>query len=91
MDSKATDMVVNNKAAGSLGIGILTIIGLFLFKEGSLLSIVGLLLGVISLKETKKYKEKGRSLGLIGIVCNLIGFIGFVILFNINSIIGSFQ
>jgi uncharacterized membrane protein len=81
LDSQATEKVVNNKAAASLVIGVLTIIGLFVFEEGTLLSIVGLLLGVISLKETKQYKGKGRKLALVGIVFNLIGLIGSVSLF----------
>ena len=49
-----------------------------LYKEGTLLSIAGLLLGIISLKEIKQFKQMGRKLALVGIVFNLIGSIGIV-------------
>jgi hypothetical protein len=42
---------------------------------------VGLLLGIISLKETKPFKEIGSKLAMGGILLNFIGFISFVRLF----------
>ena len=69
----------NGKALGTLMfLGIISILGLIFIKEGTLLSIAGLLLGIISLKEIKQFKQIGRKLALVGIVFNLIGFIGIV-------------
>jgi hypothetical protein len=70
--------ITNGKALGTLILGIISILGLIFIKEGTLLSIAGLLLGIISLKEIKQYKQIGRKLALVGIVFNLIGFIGIV-------------
>ncbi len=72
----------NGKAIGSLIIGIIAILGLIFFQEGTLLSIAGLILGIMSLKETKPFKEIGSKLVMGGILLNFIGFIGFVCLFK---------
>ena len=68
----------NGKALGTLILGIISILGLIFIKEGTHLSIAGLLLGIISLKEIKQFKQMGRKLALVGIAFNLIGFIGIV-------------
>ena len=43
--------VTNGKAIGSLIIGILSILGLILFEGGTILSVGGLLLGMIGLEK----------------------------------------
>ncbi|OIJ20145.1 hypothetical protein BKP45_10185 [Anaerobacillus alkalidiazotrophicus] len=78
MNIKNSEKVVNGKIIASFVFGILTIIGLVFFEEGTLLSIVGIMLGVIGLKETKQYEHKGSKLALVSIGFNLIGFIGSV-------------
>ncbi|ERN53861.1 DUF4190 domain-containing protein [Alkalihalophilus marmarensis] len=77
MHCKSLEKGTNGKALGSFLTGISAIIGLFFFKEGTILSIVGLMLGVIGLKEIKRYEQKGNKLALVGTFFSLIGFIGF--------------
>lgn len=60
---------INGKAVGSLLIGIISLLGLFLVGSGGILSVAGLFLGVFSLKD----KQWGRNVGLTGIALNLIG------------------
>lgn len=54
--------VTNGKAIGSLIIGIVSILGLILIEGGTILSVVGLLLGMIGLRETKQLKQNGGNL-----------------------------
>ncbi|WP_456276131.1 DUF4190 domain-containing protein [Bacillus sp. AK128] len=79
MNTKTSEKTTNGKAIGSLLIGIVSIFGLIFVEEGTLLSIVGLMLGVISLKETKQFKQIGRKIALVGIAFNLIGLISIVV------------
>ena len=78
LNIQSSGETTNGKALGTLILGIISILGLIFIKEGTLLSIAGLLLGIISLKEIKQFKQMGRKLVLVGIVFNLIGFIGIV-------------
>ncbi|WP_226669636.1 hypothetical protein [Metabacillus litoralis] len=79
MNDKGSKKNNNVNAILSLIIGIISIFGLIFIKEGTLLSIAGLILGVMSLKETN-VKLLGEKLSLVGIVFNLIGFTGLIIL-----------
>ncbi|WP_186577002.1 hypothetical protein [Aquibacillus kalidii] len=72
---------INKKAIGSFMIGMIAIFGLIFIKEGTILSLVGLLIGVISLKEGKQLNQRGAILALVGITFNVIGCIGFIWLF----------
>ena len=51
--------VTNGKAIGSLIISILSILGLILIEGGTFLSVGGLLLGMIGLRETQQLKQNG--------------------------------
>ncbi|SDN39061.1 DUF4190 domain-containing protein [Bacillus sp. OK048] len=63
----------NGKAVGSLLIGILSIFGIFFIGYGAILSVAGLLLGIIGLRETKKLRQKGRNIAMVGIIFNCLG------------------
>ena len=65
----------NGKAIGSVLIGIVSILGIFLIGYGGILSVAGLLLGIFALSETKKLRQKGRKLAGFGIIFNCIGII----------------
>ncbi|MGM0845670.1 MAG: DUF4190 domain-containing protein [Bacillota bacterium] len=80
MDSQSLEKNTNGKALGSLLMGIIAIAGLFFFKEGTILSIVGIVLGIISNKEIKQYEQKGSKLALVGMVFSLIGLVSFIVL-----------
>lgn len=65
----------NGYAIGSLLIGMVSIIGIFLVAKGSILSVVGLLLGITGLRETKKLRQKGIQLAVVGIIFNCLGIV----------------
>lgn len=65
----------NGKAVGSLLIGIGSIIGIFLVGNGAILSVAGLLLGIIGLRETNKLRQKGIKLAMVGIISNCLGIV----------------
>ena len=67
--------VTNGKAIGSLIIGILSILGLILIEGGTFLSVGGLLLGMIGLRETKQLKQNGGKLAIAGVICNCFGIV----------------
>ena len=67
--------VTNGKALGSLIIGIVSILGLILLEGGTILSVVGLLLGMIGIRETKQLKQNGGKFAVAGIICNCLGIV----------------
>ena len=70
--------VTNGKAIGSLIIGIVSILGLILKEGGTILSVAGLLLGMIGLRETKQLKQNGGKFAIAGIICNCLGIFSFI-------------
>ena len=66
---------MNGKAVGSLVIGVLAVIGLFLIGEGTMIYVLGLFLGLIALQEIKTYKQKGIKMAWWGIALNCIGIL----------------
>ena len=76
MSNQEQNISTNGFAIGSLIIGCLSIIGLIFSQDGRLLSIMGILLGIIGLKEVKQFKQKGTKLALVGIILNCIGLVG---------------
>ena len=80
MSNQGQNISTNGFAVGSLIIGCLSIIGLILSQDGRLLSIMGILLGIIGLKEVKQFKQKGTKLALVGIIFNSIGLIGGILM-----------
>lgn len=66
----------NGKAIGSLIIGLVSILGLIFIDGGTILSVAGLLLGMIGLRETKQLKQNGGKFAIAGIICNCLGFFG---------------
>ncbi|SES44652.1 DUF4190 domain-containing protein [Psychrobacillus sp. OK032] len=75
MDAQETQeiKVTNGKAMGSLIIGIVSILGIILLEGGLILSVLGLLLGMIGLRETKQLKQNGSKFAIAGIICNCLG------------------
>ncbi|WP_223068659.1 DUF4190 domain-containing protein [Paenibacillus caui] len=65
----------NGKAVGSLLIGILSIFGIVIIGNGAVLSLAGLLLGILGLRETKKLRQKGRKLAVAGIIFNCLAIV----------------
>ncbi len=70
---------INGKAIGSLIIGIISILGFILIEGDSILSIAGLLLGIIGIREIKKFKQNGRSLALTGVIFNCFGILVLIL------------
>ncbi len=66
---------MNKEAIGSLLIGIVSMIGIFLVGNGTVLSAAGLLLGVLSLREAKKLRQKGAKLAAAGLILNCLGIV----------------
>lgn len=70
---------INSKVIGSLLIGFLSLIGLLLVQEGSLLSIIGILFGIVGLIEIKQQRQKGIVIAILGLVLNCIGLVSYII------------
>lgn len=66
---------INKEAIGSLLLGIVSMIGIFLVGNGTALSLAGLLLGVLSLREARKLRQKGAKLAVAGIILNCLGIV----------------
>ncbi|MBM7602569.1 thiamine transporter ThiT [Metabacillus crassostreae] len=79
MNEKGSEENIKFNAVFSLIIGIISIFGLIFVKEGTFLSIAGLIWGLMSLKESN-VKQRGRKLALVAIAFNFIGFIGVITL-----------
>ncbi|SDH90214.1 protein of unknown function [Alteribacillus persepolensis] len=72
---------VNGKAITSLVLGIVSLVMVFLFVVISpILSIVGLVFGIIALKEIKRTEQNGRGLAIAGNICSVVGLILSVII-----------
>lgn len=67
--------VTNGKAIGSVLIGIVSILGFILLERGTVLSLAGLFLGLIGLKETKQFNQTGGKLAIAGILFNCFGVV----------------
>ncbi|MCH1627785.1 hypothetical protein [Fredinandcohnia quinoae] len=67
--------VTNGKAIASVMIGVLSILGIFLVGEVALISIAGLFLSMVSLRETKKYQQNGSMWAGVGLIFNGIAII----------------
>lgn len=65
--------VLNRKAITSLILGILSI-ALF-FGVGIILGVIGLILGLVALKETKLNEQKGKNIAISGVICSSLGII----------------
>jgi hypothetical protein len=65
----------NLKAIGSFLIGLFSILGVFLIGEGAIISVAGLLIGFLSIKEIKKSKQKGIIVAIIGLFLNGLGMV----------------
>lgn len=66
---------INGKAIGSVLIGIVSILGIFLVGYGAIISVAGLLLGIFALREIKRLTQKGRKLAVFGMISNCIGIV----------------
>ena len=76
MSNQRQNISTNGFAIWSLIIGCVSITGLIFSQDGRILSIMGILQGIIGLKEAKQFKQKGIKLALVGIIFNSIGLIG---------------
>ncbi len=82
---------MNRKAATSLTLGIISIIFIPIVSDiGFIISLVGLILGYISLQELKSVHQVGKKAAIVGIICNSLGilipFIGYIFFLSSNSI-----
>ncbi|SHI03932.1 DUF4190 domain-containing protein [Clostridium grantii] len=79
----------NNKSISSLVLGILSI---FLPFIGLILGIMGIVMSYKSIKEINNSKEtgiglavSGRVVSIIGVCCQLVIILGFVLFSQVNS------
>lgn len=79
----------NGKAIASLTLGIGSLLFLFLFPYISpIMSIVGIVFGVIARKETSLVPNSGRGLATAGFVCSIVSLALVVFLIGCAVIIG---
>jgi len=82
--------ITNGKATASLILGIISIISIPIITNVRLiLSITGLVLGIVGLKELKSLNQRGKKAAISGIICNglgiLIPVLGYVAFISING------
>jgi hypothetical protein len=61
--------------------GILGIISIFIF--GLILGVLAIVLGVIGNRNAARLGGKGRGMAITGIVCGIIGLIGWIIIIGV--------
>lgn len=57
---------------GSLLLGLVSIIGILFVGQGSFLSIAGILLGFIGVREINSFNQNGKGLAIIGMILNFV-------------------
>ncbi|WP_019156253.1 hypothetical protein [Robertmurraya massiliosenegalensis] len=81
------NITVNNiqgKLIGSLGIGVLSVLGLMIFEGTTALSIVGILFALLLLKEVSQLTSLQKTLLALAFLLNGIGLITFFIFNSTN-------
>jgi hypothetical protein len=77
--------VLNRKAVTSLVLGVLSIA--LYFWVGFILGVIGLIIGIVALKEIRLNEQSGRKAGrktaITGIVCSCLGIIIPILLMTI--------
>ncbi|MCF8012132.1 MAG: DUF4190 domain-containing protein [Clostridiales bacterium] len=63
-------------------LGILSIVTPVFTGPGFILGIIGLILGIIGLKETKRFKQERRKMAVAGIICSGFGLPIFLIIIS---------
>lgn len=74
----------NGKSIATLVLGIVSIIIPYV---GFLPGIVGIILGILSLKELKASGEQGRGLSIAGLICSIIGTLLWLVVLLIVVIV----
>ncbi|WP_158602435.1 DUF4190 domain-containing protein [Cohnella endophytica] len=74
--------VLNRKAVTSLVLGVLSI-ALFFIYVRFILGVIGLIIGVVALKEIRLNEQSGRRTTITGIVCSCLGMIMPILLMTI--------
>ncbi|WP_240376279.1 DUF4190 domain-containing protein [Bacillus piscicola] len=73
-NNPAQPVTTNGKAITSLVLGILSVVCIFLiFFLSPLFGIVGLIFGIMAMKEVKRTGQSGRGMAIAGIVCSSTG------------------
>ncbi|MBB6672889.1 DUF4190 domain-containing protein [Cohnella nanjingensis] len=73
--------VLNRKAVTSLVLGVLSIA--LYFWVGFILGVIGLIIGIVALKEIRLNEQSGRKTAITGIVCSCLGIIIPILLMTI--------
>ncbi|MGM0834558.1 MAG: DUF4190 domain-containing protein [Bacillota bacterium] len=64
---------INNKAVLTLVLGIFSILISIIMAFGFIPGIIGITVGLLGLREMRKFKQNGKSLATIGILSCVIG------------------
>ncbi|MEW4369598.1 DUF4190 domain-containing protein [Paenibacillus kandeliae] len=71
----------NGKAIAALVLGISSIVTIFFLPGiGIILGILGVIFGILALKEISRRMEGGRGMAISGLICAIIGFLMHVAL-----------
>ncbi|WP_239614616.1 DUF4190 domain-containing protein [Cohnella mopanensis] len=73
--------LLNRKAVISLVLGVLSIA--LYFSVGLILGVIGLIIGIVALKEIRVNEQSGRKTTITGIVCSSLGIIIPILLMTI--------
>lgn len=81
--------ITNGKATASLILGVISIVLMPVPFGGLILSVVGLILGIVGLSEIKRLNQGGKKTAIAGIVCSglaiLIPILGYIAFMNIDG------
>lgn len=73
--SFALERKTNVKALISLILGIISIVFWMISPITMTLAMIGIIFGVLGLKEVKRLKKTGRSVAIAGLICNAFGIL----------------
>ncbi|PWW02729.1 uncharacterized protein DUF4190 [Paenibacillus cellulosilyticus] len=73
--------ILNRKDIISLVLGVLSIA--FYFSVGLILGVIGLIIGIVALKEIRVNEQRGIKTTITGIVCSCLGIIIPILLMTI--------
>lgn len=66
----------NGKAIAALVLGISSVVTLFFLPGiGIILGILGVIFGILALKEIPRRMEGGRGMAISGLICAIVGFL----------------
>ncbi|MBB5171953.1 DUF4190 domain-containing protein [Texcoconibacillus texcoconensis] len=85
METEVSKHKTNTKAVISLVVGVVSIVLVYFPMFGFPLSITGIVLGILALREIKQTQEPGRGVAISGLICSILGFV-VAILFTLTVV-----